>query len=70
MWLCVFYDVAGADVGCRLLEFAANYFDLSSFPDGETKRALQRAVNKRSGKAQRINGEEERPKKKLTKVKT
>ncbi len=35
---------------CRLLEHAANYFDLSTFTDGETKRALQRVVNKRSGK--------------------
>ena len=34
----------------RLIEFAANYFDLSSFADGETKQALQRAWNKRSGK--------------------
>lgn len=34
----------------RLLEYATNYFDLSSFPDGETKRALQRVANKRSGK--------------------
>ncbi|PPQ73730.1 hypothetical protein CVT26_011885 [Gymnopilus dilepis] len=33
-----------------LIEFAANYFDLASFPDGETKRALQRAWAKRAGK--------------------
>ncbi|KAF4622133.1 hypothetical protein D9613_009096 [Agrocybe pediades] len=33
-----------------LIEFAASYFDLASFPDGETKRALQRAWNKRAGK--------------------
>ncbi|KIM37497.1 hypothetical protein M413DRAFT_448548 [Hebeloma cylindrosporum] len=33
-----------------LIEFAANYFDLASFPDGDTKRALQRAWNKRAGK--------------------
>ncbi|PPQ72131.1 hypothetical protein CVT25_008505 [Psilocybe cyanescens] len=33
-----------------LVEFAANYFDLSTFPDGETKRALQRAWNKRTGR--------------------
>src|SRR5258708_1410330 len=33
----------------RLLEFAFNYFDLKSFPDGETKRALQRIVNKSRG---------------------
>lgn len=35
----------------RLIEYATNYFDLSSFPDGETKRALQRVVNKKAGKA-------------------
>lgn len=35
----------------RLIEFAANYFDLDSFPDGETKRALQRIYNKRGGKS-------------------
>ncbi|KAF7304792.1 p-loop containing nucleoside triphosphate hydrolase protein [Mycena kentingensis (nom. inval.)] len=33
-----------------LLEFAPTYFDLASFADGETKRALQRVVNKRAGK--------------------
>ncbi|PCH34705.1 nucleoside triphosphate hydrolase protein [Wolfiporia cocos MD-104 SS10] len=33
-----------------LLEYAANYYDLSSFPDGETKRALQRVANKRARK--------------------
>jgi len=33
-----------------LLEYARNYFDLASFPDGETKRALQRIGNKRPGK--------------------
>jgi len=34
-----------------LLEYATSYFDLAQFPDGETKRALQRIVNKRAGKA-------------------
>ncbi|KAG5640971.1 DEAH-box ATP-dependent RNA helicase prp43 [Asterophora parasitica] len=34
-----------------LIEYAGNYFDVASFPDGETKRALQRVVNKRAGKA-------------------
>ena len=33
----------------RLSEFAPTYFDLSTFPDGEMKRALERAKNK--GKA-------------------
>jgi pre-mRNA-splicing factor ATP-dependent RNA helicase DHX15/PRP43 len=35
----------------RLLEFSGNYFEIPSFPEGETKRALQRVVNKLSGKA-------------------
>ncbi|KDR75659.1 hypothetical protein GALMADRAFT_121825 [Galerina marginata CBS 339.88] len=39
-----------------LIEFAANYFDLSTFPDGEAKRALQRTWNKRSGKTDRGDG--------------
>ncbi|KAJ7710009.1 P-loop containing nucleoside triphosphate hydrolase protein [Mycena rosella] len=39
-----------------LLEYATTYFDLSSFPDGETKRALQRVVNKKAGKANRVEG--------------
>ncbi|KAK1228475.1 DEAH-box ATP-dependent RNA helicase prp43 [Marasmius sp. AFHP31] len=34
-----------------LLELAPNYYDLSSFNDGETKRALQRILKKRDGKA-------------------
>ncbi|KAH7914909.1 P-loop containing nucleoside triphosphate hydrolase protein [Hygrophoropsis aurantiaca] len=38
-----------------LLEYAPLYFDLSSFADGETKRALQRVVNKRSGKFDRVD---------------
>ena len=31
----------------RLLEYAPQYYDLSGFPDGETKRALQKANAKR-----------------------
>ncbi|KAL4254026.1 RNA helicase [Pleurotus pulmonarius] len=34
-----------------LLEFALSYFDLSSFPDGETKRALQKVLNKKLRKS-------------------
>jgi len=34
-----------------LLEYATSYFDLASFPDGETKRALERVADKRVGKA-------------------
>jgi len=33
-----------------LSEFAGNYFDLSTFPDGEAKQALQRAAAKKAGK--------------------
>ncbi|PFH46026.1 hypothetical protein AMATHDRAFT_8337 [Amanita thiersii Skay4041] len=33
-----------------LIEIAANYYELESFPDGETKRALQRVINKRAGR--------------------
>jgi pre-mRNA-splicing factor ATP-dependent RNA helicase DHX15/PRP43 len=40
----------------RLLEFAANYFDLATFPDGETKRALQRVQNKRAGVSTPVKG--------------
>ena len=36
----------------RLLELASSYFDVGSFPDGETKRALLRLLNKKSGKAE------------------
>jgi hypothetical protein len=34
----------------RLIELAANYFDLDSFPDGAIKEALKRAWTKRAGK--------------------
>jgi pre-mRNA-splicing factor ATP-dependent RNA helicase DHX15/PRP43 len=50
----------------RLLEYAANYFDLSTFPDGESKNALKRIANKRAGKAGRrdeANGDESAKKK-------
>ncbi|CAK5277734.1 unnamed protein product [Mycena citricolor] len=33
-----------------LLDYATNYFDLSSFPDSETKRALLKVLNKRLNK--------------------
>ena len=39
------------NISSRLLEYAGNYFDLSTFPDGETKRALQRVINMRAGKS-------------------
>ena len=40
----------------RLLDYATNYFDLSSFPDGETKRALQRVTNKKQRKLEGRTG--------------
>ncbi|KIM87769.1 hypothetical protein PILCRDRAFT_814484 [Piloderma croceum F 1598] len=56
-----------------LLEFATNYFDLASFQDGETKRALQRVANKRAGKApgrlEGSNGDGDRAAKKRKKNK-
>ncbi|KIK95356.1 hypothetical protein PAXRUDRAFT_778394 [Paxillus rubicundulus Ve08.2h10] len=55
-----------------LLDLASVYFDVSTFADGETKRALQHAnkralqhANKKAGKTQRV--EEVRPKKKMRK---
>ena len=35
----------------RLLEYAASYFDLATFPEGETKLALQLVAKKLAGKA-------------------
>lgn len=40
-----------------LLEFATSYFDLKQFPDGETKRALERIIKKKLGKAGGPNGD-------------
>ncbi|KAJ4470361.1 P-loop containing nucleoside triphosphate hydrolase protein [Lentinula edodes] len=51
-----------------LLEYAPVYFDLASFPEGETKRALQRVANKRRG-ISNGGGEETRPRKKPKKEK-
>lgn len=52
----------------RLLEYAFMYYDLKTFPDGETKRALARAQNKRLGikpgrSDEKRNGEERSKKK-------
>jgi pre-mRNA-splicing factor ATP-dependent RNA helicase DHX15/PRP43 len=33
-----------------LFELAANYYDVRTFSDGETKRALQRSLKKQTGK--------------------
>jgi pre-mRNA-splicing factor ATP-dependent RNA helicase DHX15/PRP43 len=35
----------------RLLEYAPLYYDLKTFPDSETKRALQKAAAKKYGPA-------------------
>ena len=60
-----------SDVFSRLLEYARTYFDIKAFPDGETKRALKRAANKRAVKVSRIDdkkdGSDERSKKKRKK---
>ncbi|KAF8840453.1 P-loop containing nucleoside triphosphate hydrolase protein [Paxillus ammoniavirescens] len=50
-----------------LLEYAPVYFDVSTFTDGETKRALQRVKNKKAGKSGRVEEAEARPKKKMRK---
>ncbi|KAI0367924.1 pre-mRNA-splicing factor ATP-dependent RNA helicase PRP43 [Pilatotrama ljubarskyi] len=42
-----------------LLEYAANYYDLSTFLDGETKRALLRVQKKRTPKAAASTGEQD-----------
>ncbi|KAI0357049.1 P-loop containing nucleoside triphosphate hydrolase protein, partial [Trametes cingulata] len=39
-----------------LLEYATNYYDLSTFPDGETKRALLRVQKKRTLKVASADG--------------
>ncbi|PPQ71525.1 hypothetical protein CVT24_006473 [Panaeolus cyanescens] len=49
--------------GDWLVELAANYFDVSSFPDGETKRALQKIWKKRAAKSME-DGKDVRVKKK------
>jgi len=49
-----------------LLELAHNYFDLTSFTEGETKSALQRVVNKKLGRTSRgdDSGREKKKRKK------
>jgi len=49
-----------------LHELAANYYDVPSFPDGETKRALQRVLKKQTIKiAKAAAPDDKRPKKKV-----
>lgn len=52
----------------RLLDFAPTYFDLTTMPDGETKRAIQRVIAKREGKLKSAGHEEKREKKKRKKT--
>lgn len=40
----------------RLLEFAAAYYDVKTFPPGETRRALERVYNKKSGGGKNSGG--------------
>ena len=47
-----------------LFELAANYYDLKTISDGETKRALQNLLKKRTGKNRDEAPSNMRPKKK------
>jgi hypothetical protein len=48
----------------RLLEYAPSYYNVKEFPDGETKSALIRILNKKLGRRLTTNAEDQRPKKK------
>jgi len=50
-----------------LLEFAPVYFDGASFQDGETKRALQRVIAKKTGNAMPLDEKNNRKKRKARK---
>lgn len=57
----------------RLLEYAADYYDVKTFPQGETRRALERVMAGKSGKSHssRKGGEDDgREKKKRKKDKS
>jgi len=45
-----------------LSEFAPTYFDLAGFPDGEMKRALERAAAKKNGKVYMQDGSDKKGK--------
>lgn len=49
-----------------LLEFAADYYDVKTFPPGEAKRSLERVTMKKQGKVS-ASGEDSREKKKRKK---
>ena len=45
-YVCTFFFASRGVTDCsRLLELAPSYFDISTFPEGETKWALQRVAN-------------------------
>jgi pre-mRNA-splicing factor ATP-dependent RNA helicase DHX15/PRP43 len=49
-----------------LLELATTYYDTKSFPDGETKAALERLLKKQTDKSGKSTpSSEKRPKKKV-----
>jgi pre-mRNA-splicing factor ATP-dependent RNA helicase DHX15/PRP43 len=50
-----------------LLELAANYYDMASFPNGEAKQALQRVLKKQIGKNAKAAGSDKEPPKKKAK---
>ena len=57
----------------RLLEYAADYYDVKTFPQGETRRALERVMTGKTGKSHssRKGGEDDgREKKKRKKDKS
>jgi len=61
-------DNATVSTICRLIELAANYYDLESLPDGEMKQALRRGWAKRAGKdVARGDGSDRNKKKKKKK---
>ena len=47
--VCLFHLASGAviELSSRLFELAPSYFDISGFPEGETKRALERIMAKK-----------------------
>ena len=51
-----------------LLELAANYYDLATFPDSEAKQALQRVLKKQIGKSAKAAASDKKPPKKKTKM--
>ena len=61
----VYQDVCSCSIDLRLLEYAPLYYDMSSYPDGETKKVFQRIQMKQRGKS--AGGADGQPKKKKRK---